>query len=110
VCVALGVGVKLVDQRLIGVDEFVDDVLEGCDGSGPGLKHLPIFDTLLVAFDDLVVPDAESGVAVSGVACNRLNKIFIVKSSSKSCVNLSIPEFFLLHFRSFSVQFFFVDF
>jgi hypothetical protein len=28
------------------------------------LKDLAIFDTLLVAFDDLVVPDADAGVAV----------------------------------------------
>jgi hypothetical protein len=34
------------------------------------------------------------------VACNRLDKIFIVNSSSQSCANLSIPEFLLLHFRS----------
>jgi hypothetical protein len=34
------------------------------------------------------------------VACNRLDKIFIVISSSKSCANLSIPEFHLLLFRS----------
>jgi hypothetical protein len=34
------------------------------------------------------------------VASNRLDKIFIVNSSSKSCANLSIPEFLLLHFRS----------
>jgi hypothetical protein len=33
------------------------------------------------------------------VACNRLNKIFIVNSSSKSCANLLIPELLLLHFR-----------
>jgi hypothetical protein len=36
------------------------------------------------------------------VACNRLDKIFIVNSSYKSCANLSIPEFLLLLFqRSF---------
>jgi hypothetical protein len=34
------------------------------------------------------------------VACNRLDKIFIMISSSKSCANLSIPEFLLLLFRS----------
>jgi hypothetical protein len=34
------------------------------------------------------------------VACNLLDKIFIVISSSKSCANLSIPEFLLLLFRS----------
>jgi hypothetical protein len=34
------------------------------------------------------------------VACNRLNKIFIVNSSSKSCANLFSPVLLLLHFRS----------
>jgi hypothetical protein len=34
------------------------------------------------------------------VACNRLDKIFIVNSSSKSCANLSILEFLLFLFLS----------
>jgi hypothetical protein len=40
------------------------------------------------------------------VACNRLDEIFIVNSSSKSCANLSIPEVLLLLFpRSFCAIF-----
>jgi hypothetical protein len=34
------------------------------------------------------------------VACNQLDKIFIVNSSSKYCANLSILEFLLLLFQS----------
>jgi hypothetical protein len=34
-CVVLGIVVELVDQRLVSVDELVDDLHEGRDGGGP---------------------------------------------------------------------------
>jgi hypothetical protein len=64
----LGVGVKLVDQRLFGVDELVYNLHERRDYYGTRLadllKDLAVPEAFLVAIDDLVVLDANAGVAV----------------------------------------------
>jgi hypothetical protein len=60
--------VKLVDQCFLGVDELVDDLHEWCDLSGAGLvdllKDFAVSETFLVAVDELVVPNADAGVAI----------------------------------------------
>jgi hypothetical protein len=59
---------KLVDQGLFCVDHLVDDLHEWCDHRGAGLvnllKDLADLETFLVAIDDLVVSNANTGVAV----------------------------------------------
>jgi hypothetical protein len=58
----------LVDHRLIGVDELVDDPHEGRDGGGSILvnlfKDLAIPNALIVPLDDLVVFDTSAGFPV----------------------------------------------
>jgi hypothetical protein len=60
--------VKLVDQGLRGVDEFVDNLHNWRDLRGARfvnlLKDLAVPETFLVAVDDLVVPDAGASVVV----------------------------------------------
>jgi hypothetical protein len=67
-CILLAVRVKLVDQRFFSVDELVDDLHEWRDLGGARLMNLledlVIPETFLVAVDDLVIPDADTGVAV----------------------------------------------
>jgi hypothetical protein len=64
----LAVVVKLVDQGLFRVDQLVDDLHERRDRRGAGLvdllKDLAVLETFFVAVDDLVVPNADAGVAV----------------------------------------------
>jgi hypothetical protein len=66
--VLLAIMVKLVDQGLLRVDQLVDDLHERHDRHGIGLvnllEDLVVPETFLVAVDDLVVPDADTGVAV----------------------------------------------
>jgi hypothetical protein len=60
--------VKLVDQHFLGVDELVDNLHEWRDLDGAGfmdlLKDLAVSETFLVAIDDMVIPNADAGVAV----------------------------------------------
>jgi hypothetical protein len=60
--------VKLVDQGLLCVDQLVDDLHKQRDRRGTGLvdllKDLTVPETFLVAVDELVVPNADTGVAV----------------------------------------------
>jgi hypothetical protein len=60
--------VKLVDQGLLRVDQLIDDLHERCNRRGVGLvnllEDLAVVETLLVAIDDLVVANADTGVAV----------------------------------------------
>jgi hypothetical protein len=64
----LAIIAKLVDQGLLHVDQLVDDLHERRDRCGAGLvnllEDLVVPETFLVAVDDLVVPDADTGVAV----------------------------------------------
>jgi hypothetical protein len=66
--VLLAIMVKLVDQGLLRVDQLVDDLHERHDRHSVGLvnllEDLVVPETFLVAVDDLVVPDADTGVAV----------------------------------------------
>jgi hypothetical protein len=60
--------VKLVDQGLLCVDQLVDDLHERRDRRGVVLvnllEDLTVPETFLVAIDDLVIPNADTGVAV----------------------------------------------
>jgi hypothetical protein len=67
--VLLAVVVKLVDQSFLCVDQLVDDLHEQRDLRGAGLvnllKDLAVPETFLIAVNDLVIPNADAGVAVS---------------------------------------------
>jgi sulfur carrier protein ThiS len=60
--------VKLVNQGFFHIDQLIDDLHERCDRRGAGLmdllKDLVVPETFLVAINDLVVPNADAGVAV----------------------------------------------
>jgi hypothetical protein len=64
----LAIVVKLVDQGLLRVDQLVDDLHEWRNRRGAGLvdllEDLAVPETFLVAIDDLVIPNADTGVAV----------------------------------------------
>jgi hypothetical protein len=64
----LAVVVKLVDQGLLCVDQLVDDLREQRDRRDAGLmnllKNLAVSETFILAVDDLVVSNADTGVAV----------------------------------------------
>jgi sulfur carrier protein ThiS len=64
----LAVVVKLLDQGFLGVDELVDDLHKWRDLRGARLvdllKDLAVPETFLLAVDDLVVPNADTGVTI----------------------------------------------
>jgi hypothetical protein len=64
----LAVVVKLVDQGLLCVDQLVDDLRVQRDRRGAGLmnllENLAVSETFILAVDDLVVSNADTGVAV----------------------------------------------
>jgi hypothetical protein len=66
--ILLAVVVKLLDQGFLGVDELVDDLHKWRDLRGARLvdllKDLAVPETFLLAVDDLVVPNADTGVTV----------------------------------------------
>jgi hypothetical protein len=64
----LAVVVKLVDQGLLCVDKLVDDLRELRDRRGAGLmnlfENLAVSKTFIFAVDNLVVSNADTGLAV----------------------------------------------